>query len=294
MKHAKKTVLCALTSLALCAESLPTWAASSDTPYQAIVDRNVFGLKPPPPPAPDPASVKPPAPKLTLLGITTLLGKKRALLKFTGPAKPGEQAKETSLMLAEGQRDGDIEVIQVDEKVKSVTVDDFGTPTVLTMDKDSPKTTSAPAPGGPPPGAPAMPSLPSPTGGTPAPPLRTIPTRSLRSQNADASASAGNGMVASAPGFGMASTGAVQPRANTPQPNEDLSLEQQMLMIEAERERTKDLVNAGKLPPLPPTPFTPAGSPGSLESAPELNNEAATPSSSPQRPRPRPGFPAIP
>src|SRR5271157_4517590 len=68
-------------------------AEVGDNAYQNIADRNVFGLKPTPPPA-DTAPPKAPTPKIFLTGISTLGGEKRALLKTTPPAKPGEAAKE--------------------------------------------------------------------------------------------------------------------------------------------------------------------------------------------------------
>jgi hypothetical protein len=239
-------------------------------PYQAIVDRNVFALKPPPPPAPDPASIKPPAPKVALLGITTLLGKKRALLKFTPPAKPGEAAKETSLMLAEGQRDGEIEVLQVDEKAKSVTIDNFGTPTTLTLDKDAPKAPVGPPPGGPvapgmPPSSPLPSGIPIPSP-MPSPALRTIPTRTLRSPSGGGLGGTGES-AAAAPMGGMMSAG-----ASSTTPTGQMSLEEQnavasqrsaeesVLLYEANRLKNEELRAAGaKIPPMPQHPFLRGG-----------------------------------
>src|SRR6516162_8606332 len=101
--------------------------AITDTPYQAIVDRNVFSLKPPPPPpVNNPDANKPPPPPITLTGITTILGSKRAFMSVNMPAKPPEPAKVQSFMLSEGQRDGDIEVLEIDEKAGMVKVNEFG------------------------------------------------------------------------------------------------------------------------------------------------------------------------
>jgi hypothetical protein len=135
---------------------------SGGTPYQGITERNVFGLKPPPPP-PDPEANKPPPPKITLQGITTFGGIKRALFKVAMPAKPGEPAKgEQSFILAEGQRDGDIEVLEIDPKAPgSVKVNNFGTITNLTFENNGIKTASA-APPGAQPGAPGF--VPPPAG----------------------------------------------------------------------------------------------------------------------------------
>jgi hypothetical protein len=119
----------------------------STNPYQAIVDRNVFGLKPPPPP-PDPEAAKPPPVKITLTGITTILGDKRVLMKTPPPAaKPGEAPKgEQSFILKEGQREGDIEVLEIDEKAASVKVNNGGTVVTLTLAKDGSKLAPGPVP----------------------------------------------------------------------------------------------------------------------------------------------------
>ncbi len=177
MTHGRKTLLCLLGGLSVCALTVPTLGNTGDNPYKAIVDRNVFGLKPPPPPV-DPnleAAAKNPPPKITLTGITTILGNKRALMK-TPPAavKPGEQPREQSYILSEGQRDGDMEVVQIDEKTGSVKLVYAGTPITLTFEKDGPKA----APGGLP--APVgMPGGNRPFPGTDGG-IRTLPTRTVR------------------------------------------------------------------------------------------------------------------
>src|SRR5437660_1094780 len=93
-------------------------------PYQGIVTRNVFGLREPLLPPDRPAQ---PPPKITLTGITTILGYNLAFLKAQ---KPG---KEQALMLTEGQRDGDVQVLEIDEKAGRVTVNNFGTVMTLTF-----------------------------------------------------------------------------------------------------------------------------------------------------------------
>jgi hypothetical protein len=90
---------------------------------------------PPPPPA---------LPKIILNGITTITGHRLALLKVQFPAKPGEPAREQSLIMNEGQRDGDIELLQIDEKAGRVKVSNSGTITILTFDNEGAKDTAAP------------------------------------------------------------------------------------------------------------------------------------------------------
>lgn len=157
---------------------------SGSNPYEAIIERNVFGLKPPPPP-PDPEANKPPPPKVLFQGITTILGQKRALFKVQIPPKPGEQPKgEQSFILAEGQRDGDIEVLEIDEKAYKVKLKNFGTVMDIDFENNGIKTAAAPAPGAVPKPAGAVPGRPpspfAPAGGAPgvptARPLRLPPT----------------------------------------------------------------------------------------------------------------------
>jgi hypothetical protein len=185
-------------SLALCVGSAIliancTHAATSDAnPYTGIVERNTFGLRPPV----NPADLVKPAPSVSadilLQGITTILGRELVLMKVKFAARPPEPARDESLMLREGQRDGDIEVLEINPVDGSVKVNNNGTVISLTMKENSEKptpgaaVTTAPGvrptlPGIVPPPAPAVPQ---PTtaaalesfGGN-----KTIPTRTLRS-----------------------------------------------------------------------------------------------------------------
>ena len=126
-----------LVALALSLSARTLLAATSGSPYQGIVSQNVFGLVP----VPTQVTVVPPAPlpKVQPVGITTMLGDKRALLKVSVPAMPPEPAKELSCILTVGQREGHIEVLAIDERAGSVTVNNSGTVQVLTLEKDSPR-----------------------------------------------------------------------------------------------------------------------------------------------------------
>lgn len=216
--------------------------------YEAIVARNVFALKPPPVP-PDPELNKPPPPKITPTGITTILGNKRALFKVQMPAKPPEPAKEQSFILTEGQREGQIEVLEIDEKLGAIKFNNFGTVVTLTLEKDGAKLPNTPPPAMPAPGAPPPITGYAPPGGNPLPGasvttigggntgLKSIPTRTLRLPS-----TAGNGVQTQG-------TGSAAP----------LSHEEQIVLMELEREQHK---NDPKYPPPPPTPLTPGGSQG--------------------------------
>ena len=116
-------------------------------PYHLIPDRNVFGLRPPVPAAS--AQAQAPVQKIILTGITTILGDKRALMKTQPP--PGRSGeKEHSLILTEGQREAGVEVLAIDVKAGSVTVNNSGTVMTLTFEKNGAKPHPAPpqTPGG--------------------------------------------------------------------------------------------------------------------------------------------------
>lgn len=298
----------------------PGSSIAASTPYQPIVERNVFGLKPPPPP-PDPESLKPPPPKLTLTGIMTIFGKKQALLKAPAspapPPKPGqppEQPKEHSYILAEGQREDGITILQIDDKSKSVKLDAEGTIFTLTFPTNEVHTASSPHPGG----------LPSPTGfGGATPnlmPPRVIPGRPLRipSMGSSSATSVGAGSsgvaesgalgssgVAGAPGgvnvngnslnFG----GTLQPQFQDASTFHDPALanlnpEATAALIEAQRQATASEVQAGKVAAPPITPYTP---PGSLGAPAEDQAPAPTGGRGPSRLSRllnRPGMPQMP
>ena len=176
MRTGVRTVVCLAGAVLLGVAADARASDVSGSPYQAIVERNVFGLKPPPPP-PDPEVNKPPPPKITLTGITTILGNKRALMKAWLPPKPGVKNEEQSLILAVGQRDGEIEVLEIDDAAGTVKVNDFGTITNLSFENNGVKMA-----GGPPPTAPAAafptmgaPGIPAPPGSPAFPTKRVYP-----------------------------------------------------------------------------------------------------------------------
>jgi hypothetical protein len=171
-----------------CVLALLCWQCPGITPgttnndrYGQIPNRNIFGLKPPSI-IQDTNPVPPSLPKLVLAGISTVTGKKQAFLRLEGnaaSAKPGEAAKEQSVILAEGQREGPVEVLKIDEHAGAVRVNNSGTPETLTFERNGPKLANAspvppPAPAGVAPG--------QPTNAVPAgyPGLRSLPTRNPR------------------------------------------------------------------------------------------------------------------
>src|SRR5205823_4883306 len=78
-------------------------------------------------------------PRITLTGITTILGNKRALMTVQLPGKPTQ-----SFALAEGERSGGIEVLEINEKIGSVRINRLGDQPDAVVKADVPtKLTSA-------------------------------------------------------------------------------------------------------------------------------------------------------
>jgi hypothetical protein len=129
--------------------------ASSMEAYGQIPARNLFGLHEPVQQNVDPPPLQ--LPKITLNGINTINGK-LVFLKVQYPAKQGEkQQSEESLTLTEGQREGVIELLEINEKAGTIRVNNSGTEMTIGFDKDAGKVASSPPP------APG----PGPTGGPP-------------------------------------------------------------------------------------------------------------------------------
>jgi hypothetical protein len=110
--------------------------------YLGIPTSNVFRLRPPQ--LREIAAPTAPLPKVMPVGITTILGDKRALLRVSFPARPPEPAKEVSCTLTIGQREGSIEILDIDESARSVKLNNSGTVMVLTLAQDGPKLQSPP------------------------------------------------------------------------------------------------------------------------------------------------------
>jgi hypothetical protein len=134
------------------------FAVTETDRYSAIVRRNAFNLREPEPPKPPPEP--PPTIKVNLTGITTLLSNKRVFLLIQEQGKQPE-----SKMLSEGERDGQIEVLAINEIEGSVKIKIGDKESVLTFEKDGikPPTTPVSSPGAPgaPPGVPPVPGVPS-------------------------------------------------------------------------------------------------------------------------------------
>jgi hypothetical protein len=149
MRHFGRQPAKLLNGLVLSLSAALLVTGASGNPYLVITGRNVFDLRPKQTEVP--AKPEVPLPKVTPLGITTILPGKRALLKLSFPSRPPEPAKEVSCILAVGQREGPIEVLAIDETAASIKLNNSGTIMVLTLDRDSPRPQASPPPPGPPP-----------------------------------------------------------------------------------------------------------------------------------------------
>ena len=135
-------VFVGLLGLLLCPESQAGLQRSSPNRYQSITERNVFHLVPEPPPPPPP---RPPLPEVALTGITTILEGQRALLKIRYPAKPGAPAREEECILKPGEKEGPVEVLEIDEANERVTVNNSGTIMTITFAPAGPEHGTSPA-----------------------------------------------------------------------------------------------------------------------------------------------------
>jgi hypothetical protein len=118
--------------------------SAQENPYRHIYERNLFGLRTPVVQTAQPPAVLPS--NVILTGITTVLGAKRAFLEITVPAKPPLPTKQQSCILSEGQREANVEVLEIDAKAETVKVSNSGTVMTLTFEKNGRKPTQAPTP----------------------------------------------------------------------------------------------------------------------------------------------------
>ena len=230
-------------------------ANDSSQPYGTIVARNIFGLVPIPPPAPDtPATPVDPPPKITANGITSILGQLQALFKVTPPAKPGQQAKEISYMLSEGQRQDDIEVVKIDEKSATISFINHGVPQDIPLTDAGASTGPAPAAGGGP-GQPQNPFAPK--------------TPRFGERPGGFAAIGAGGQGSAAPQFGMNNNnnsslngggGGSAPYGAGSANN--LTPEESAILLEAERARLETSANPEYPPSLLPPPPGPGRSTG--------------------------------
>jgi len=222
--------------------------------YDVISERNIFKLRPMVV-APPADSQKDPPSKVTLTGITDILGGKMALMEV----QPQGGKPKLFLMLAEGQRDGDVSLISIDQKAGTVTIKNQDVTQTLDMADAGKRAASAPAVAGG--GSP----IPSPTGGGGGVnSIRDVRARGIDARrdlrtvsSGDVPALPGSGNTTSLPSSGdMASGGTAigtNPRTLTAQSQgKIMSPEEQIVKMEIDREVNKNNPNYPPLPPAPP------------------------------------------
>ena len=89
---------------------------------------------------------KPSPPRMTLNGIVEFSGRKFAAITVAVHTKPGAKAAEQAMTLMIGQRQGEIEVLDIDEKAGIVKVNYSSTVINLTWGNNGLKIRSAPTP----------------------------------------------------------------------------------------------------------------------------------------------------
>jgi hypothetical protein len=107
--------------------------AASANPYGTIATRNAFNLLPPRVETSKPGDVFKPSPEYKLTGIAGFGSNKWALLSKADPGKAP-----VHFMLREGQREGPLEVVSVDEIANLVRIRNDGTLVELTFGTNAP------------------------------------------------------------------------------------------------------------------------------------------------------------
>jgi len=143
MKRHGKMLICLTAGLVSSLSARAVTAGAQGNPYQGVVIRNVFAIKPPP-------NIKklaePEPPKIIPQGIMSMFSRQQVLFKTMMPgSKPGEPPKETAMVLTVGQREGEIEVVAIDESSGTITFNNHGKVQTLSLEKDGAKPPTGPA-----------------------------------------------------------------------------------------------------------------------------------------------------
>lgn len=236
-------------------------ATVADMPYSSIVARNMFGLLPIP--KVDPRDNEPPPdppPKITPTGIMTIFGRDQALFKVANKPKPGQPAKEDAYVLAEGERQDDIEVVRINHVDGVITFNNHGTTQELDLVpvKEGSAPPSGPGEGRPGPGM-FRPGVPMPganpfqhrMGMTPASFGQGSPSVGNNAANSGAGSSSGSTAGLSF-GSEVNERGIYQPAAD-PNP---MTPEQSAILMEAQRNQYLQGGNSRLANMIPPTKYT--------------------------------------
>ena len=131
MNRAGKIAVCLAGGLALNAGLRADDIVLPGNPYAPVVARNVFDLNPIV--TPDNTQASEPPAKITPNGIMSIFGHLQVLFKVSGATKDGRPVGDESYILAEGQRQDDIEVTHIDQKASIVTFDNHGVVQIIPL-----------------------------------------------------------------------------------------------------------------------------------------------------------------
>jgi hypothetical protein len=267
MKQFKASGALLMSSLLLAIPARANESVAPEQTYRTIIERNPFGLRPPPPPAVI-TNKLPEAPKsdLKLTGITSL-GKKKAWFRSEGTPQRGKQPAEGAELfsLGEDEKKDGLEVLEISKT--GVRVRNGGIETLMTFATHGvapPPVAAAPAPGATaPPGAGAIPrpgvatyqpaAVNTATPGSTPSGARPLPSRTVRTATPTYSAGATSvgGMPQDmAARYGLSPVqlpNAQQQHQQQAQPQGNMSPEQHMLLMELQKATQPDVV-------FPPTP----------------------------------------
>ncbi len=248
MKRCVITGLGLLSGLMAVAIARGVGAEPVGDPYlEPITNANVFGLKPIPPPATNFTVVAPPPQAVSLVGTVSVFGVPQALIKIGENNRPVDLLKDPTVVLKEGEREKDVEIVKIDAAAGKVTIKNRDTPAELTIDTNVNKLIASAAPIM---AMPGMVGLPGSPGFVP-PPGMVRPTPVIVPPAAIPAPAPAVSLPTATPGL---TTLPNRPTRSTETP---LTAQQQAALIELERIRTADAVRTGTMPPLPPTPLTP-------------------------------------
>jgi hypothetical protein len=274
MNVTEKTVLLGLgVVLVTCAVSaVPPAAKSGD--YSVIITRNPFGLVDPPPPPPPkvdppkPVEAEPP-PNVELTGFWRNSQKGKTVALFLVEPKKGE--KKVSYMWAEGEGDGGMKVLAINEAEETVKFSLRGVESTITFTKPQPVAAPvAAAPGRGAPGTPGrlQPGAPS-IGATAVVPGKAVQqfesARPGRFGRAGSTTSAVGGAASYQTAAGQSGGLQSVPVRNLRVPGNmtqgdqqtpALTPREQEVLIEVNREVLKQTGQINIMPPLPPTSLT--------------------------------------
>ena len=147
MNRVEKRLLLGLGGLLLAVVLRADVKERADHPYQVIIDRNAFGLRPPPQVV-NPIPTNPVVPvNVKFTGITSNSRGKKAWLMI--PAQPGKNTNPQYLNgLAEHEKQGEIEVLEINVKESKVKILNAGSLVELNVkDNGLPTPAALPVPG---------------------------------------------------------------------------------------------------------------------------------------------------